>query len=454
MATLQIGEFVFGLANIRTASYSTRPVMDPSKRDIECVEINLEISGVVNQFMIASNAGPIGAPPGLNGTALTEGDRLPLTMFNLRDQLMQPRQFVLFEVAGQTVLESPAIDAATNLPFACDVKGGPFIDDVRYTEIRGDKTALLYARIRTYQSYSDNICLSNRWSLTSSTDDLGYTTRTTRGRAVFRQDAMVLRDAQPDDFRGVLILPCRSDMRRLNVDVVQNEAGDEVMYTVTDRQVTFGTGGALSPVLRIEGSSTAGVDVPIRNMGTIVNLVRGFIKDFNGPDGLDFGALIGRIATTLPTSKTYANVRVYGRQDSDQQQLANTAAGVLLDRLSPVAGLLQAALAIPVSCSITANFDSETGPWVEMRLEYVALNPGLLSNLIRGDSSDLMKIDTPINVAPGIVFNIGSPAAELLEANNTRTWFGRLVSQILLTSPGVPVAPPVNELAQDASPLV
>ena len=464
MAQLQIGSFVFAFKDVKTMHFETVPVYDPSGCDIECTKVHLEIMGLVHPVAIATAAAlatPIGGP-GTPGP-LSIGDRLPFTMANLRDLLMQPRQQVTFTVGGTVVLQS----YPTPLPGApagstCDVRGGPIVEDARYTEITGDKSAILHVRLYTHVTGLAFYMLSNRWSITARIDSNHLTTRTIHGRVKFNKNFLDNNPGvppfplQPDDFRSAVVPPAGIGMQRDTIDVVQNEAGDELMYTATDQEVIRGT-GANSQIVRIECMPTVGVDVPIKDAKTILEKAGVILTS-----GLKDWKLIGKtIWAAIPTTKAFGHCRVFGAPNSSLQNLVTAGINVLLDRLGPSRTFLGA----QVSCFVTTNCDTHNAPWAEVRMEFVGLNKNQLRALLSGNPTSLMSTSAYVfnpdatilagwsysgsGTAVGgggpikLVMDAASAAVTLSTSNNTRgTWLQRLVAQVLL-SPGVGLPGPL-----------
>ncbi len=452
MARLQIGPFDFRFTWLQTSHFTVTPETDPSGADVECVRIDLEVSGVVQAAALASPAGA----------------SLPSTITNIRDSLMTPRQAVIFRVGDQIVLNSPlTVGPLPALPLPSDVKVGPIVDDARYTPFIGDKTAFLYVRLHTWVSYANCFCTSLRWSITANIDDLGMTTRIIDGRASFRKDALLqatvpaaasgilgLRplptNAFPDDFRSLIVPPCGLRMRREGMHVIQNSEGTEVKFSCQDKEVRLGT-GALSPVLRIECLPSVGIASSIKDVKSAVEAAWAAIKSI--PEKGIIGAGLSSIWSALPTAKASGICRVWGRVNTDLPSLIRVAVAVLLDRFAPA----RMGLAACCSAWITTNSDTENGPWVETRMEFVGLNAAFLEAIFLGDPSTMLNTGVDIRYPPpdgggfgGLLASSALTAAQLPFSNNTRgTWTGRLVCQQLLASASPPPAPPDNQLAVD-----
>ncbi len=252
------GQLIIELGNLRTMEYTVEPMLDPTGKDFECARVTLEVQGIVNSIAIGTNKA-------FNaGGVAGRGDSLPFSMYNLRDWLMLPRQYINFSVAGQTILDSPqSLVGGGRMP--CDVRGGPFPRRASYTPIIGDKSGILHYRVETYVTYSANALLSNRWTMDAHTDKHGVTSRTTHGRAVFSRDFLGQAGDVADDYRKWLIVPCPDRARRVDIAVEQNEDGSEIYYTVQDRDITFALGSA-SDIMEVTGAATGGVDYPIKDL--------------------------------------------------------------------------------------------------------------------------------------------------------------------------------------------
>ncbi len=446
MAQLTIGNFVFTFSHLQTMRFHVTPEMDPSGTDVESKRVDLEVMGLVQGSALASPAGA----------------SMPSTIVNIRDALMQPRQYVKFQIGNQVVFQSPVVPAAkiTAPSQPADVKVGPIIDDARYSQFMGDKTALLYVRLHSWVSYSSCFCTGLRWSIEASTNDMGMTTRLVRGRASFRKDALLLNQfkasdgsittSMPDDWRSLLVPPCPREMRRTGMRVVQDAAGAEVEFHAQDQEINAGT-GPNSMVLRIECLPSAGISTTVKDLKASVESswekVKSVVKG-------GMMAMPSALWSAVPTAKAAGVCRVWGRKGADLKSLVRVAVAVIADRYRP-------ALAGYATCPsfwVTTNSDTDNTPWVEVRAEFIGFNHAFLNAILKGDPTELLNLSSDITYPPpdagGAATLLSSTklsAAQLQSSNNTRgSWTGRLVAQQLLASSNPPPAPPGNQNAVDA----
>ena len=173
---------------------------------------------------------------------------------DLRTYMMQPRRRLEVRVGDELILESPQTldEAPGNLirPTDCDVRGGPQPLDFRVLQTFGNtKTLLVAFEVETWVNdylnfYNGPYLLSHRWTVREGYDQLGFCTRTTTGRAVFRQDFLRSHDANPadaarlyaDDFRHKFHHPLPDDFLREGVEVAQSSDGATLDYTFRDVQ--------------------------------------------------------------------------------------------------------------------------------------------------------------------------------------------------------------------------
>lgn len=323
--TIDMGEgaeMVFHFATVRTQEFTVEPVMDPSGVHYECSKITLDVVAVVNAVTFATNKRD---PKGVG--LLAGGDRMPLTLRNVRDALMHPRRKITFGMGDDAVIQLPGLTG--NGPAICDARCGPFPVRASFTPVTGDKSAVLSYRVICYDNYASQYALSHGWSLSSSIDRYGWTTRTITGRVCFRRDLLHAINAVPDDFRAALFVPTPGRMRRVGVDVVQHGNGYEYEYTVTDRQVEVGLGAA-SPALEVTGSVTSAVTAPVKTLKQFA----GVISDI-ATHGYNFefaGLAKTVVGNSVPVNTNVGVCRAVGRPGSDRRYLSALAQGFLLDR--------------------------------------------------------------------------------------------------------------------------
>lgn len=481
MAQLEIGigdnkALVFHFATIRTQEYTVEPVYDSTGLHFECSRITLDIVGLVNAVTIATNKpNPIrvGAQGKVERTdPPNNGDSLPFSMYYMRDMLMQPRRSVSFVVDDTVILDLPRLVA--NQRLSCDARGGPLPQRATFTQITGDKTAMLSYRVVCHDTYQAQALLSNTWSISSDIDRHGFTTRTVSGRAAFRHDVMLANNLVPDDFRKDLMLPVPAGMRRVGVSVTPDANGFECSYTVVDREVHVGLGAA-SPTLEVNGSVTASISYPIRDLkgmiGGVVNFGNQVIKgawDFN-----PFVPAQALFNSAVPTNSNVGVARATGRKNASRALLAQTAAAFLLDRFSPlliggagagvggvIPGFIAGAFgAIPrgvvVSVTCTTNIDTDNNPYAEMRMEVLGLGLDVVKKIIVEDAAGLLNLKTDYE---GLATQAMSSPALPASRGTRGSVMVRLLTQALEAppddvnqfNPNLPGSVPASQNAKDA----
>ncbi len=441
MASLTVGNLICGFSSIRTQSYRSEPVYDSSGKRYVCDRISLDVIGLLNSAVVATNK-PL--PRGVGADNL--GDALPNTMFEISDYLMRPRRAVTFAVGGVTILDVPRPNRdGTRL--SCDAQGGPLPARAVVTNFAGEKTAILSYSVVCHDSRAKNILLSHAYDVRSSIDQNGYTTRVVRGEAHFRKDfldgiTIGGSTLQPDDFRQALALAVPSGMRRVGVEVDEPSAGDVLHYTIVDREVTFGIGLG-DDVVDVDGSVTGGWDVPLKTPKDFLKL------------GFDLGAGVlktdvvgnlGRIiSAVVPSNRTYGSVRVTGRKGVPQRKLANVGVAFLIDRFSP---LLATTSWIP-HYFVTHGVTASKPPWCEIRMEITGTDP---TNVISAlDGSGMFNLSADYNSDGRLIAGPGVSAAALPGGGGTRgTWLKRMVLQALEPpTQDLPSVPPAQLQAID-----
>lgn len=197
----------------------------------------------------------------------------PSTMWVIRQRLSEPRGrlFVttpLIETMAGEAVPGPSLtpmqlvspDPASSS--VCDCKNGPFPLVTSINQVYGDdKTFLVSFAIQTFvNEYIKNglvttsALLSNRFSQTATTDDRGYTTITTVGKAIFRTDWLNTgtTTTTPDVLRAELMLKIPLGFVRENIQVTGLPDGTGIGYKFDDRQVEINfPGGPLSKAAKI-----------------------------------------------------------------------------------------------------------------------------------------------------------------------------------------------------------
>jgi hypothetical protein len=422
---------------IATVEHTVRPVMDPSGIDRECLEVTLAVEGVWSEYGHGSGKqlGQTGPNYGV------KGDRLAVSLYNLRETLSAPRQ-TLFYVMGNTItLEAPQRNA-NNVRYPCDVKGGPFPEVLSVTGNVADKTAFVRFRIKTYVSNCEHYLLSNRWRLTDHVDANGFASLTIQGRASFRRDFLAAQGLHADDWRKWLIYPCEPRMRRVDVQVVVSADGCECDYYVLDREVNYGT-GATSLISRVDCHVTSGNDYPIKTVQQAAaagvqaaGQIGGIISAATARDATGAAAgllgLIGTVAGSgLATSFVSGVCQVTGQPGADRYYLARVAHSVVHDRCRTWDVNQKVT---PVTTRLSVDWSSEAPPWVEFMAAYRVPVLRVLETMYRNNETRLLNWDPKITGSPALALNWDqdTPRAQLGGGENTRAEnVGRLITQVL-----------------------
>ncbi len=240
-------------------------------------------------------------------------------------------------------------------------------------------------------------------------------------------------------------------MRRQIVNVDQPRTGEELIYTVIDREITAGL-GANSSVIEVTGTVSSKRTHVVKSPKDLMNQIEGAIAT-----GLraEVGGILGRaIKAFVPLNTNVGVARATGRKGADRQKLAAIAAAFIIDRFRPLTGgkiidAIVPTLGAVVDVGVTHNVDTDNPPWAEVRLEIFGLNPF-------GDLFDTGKIfNFSQDVLDGNGAIIASPTrtgTELPAGDNSRgTWIQEMASQVLLApadQDGVPPAHPDSVVTQ------
>lgn len=171
--------------------------------------------------------------------------------------LSQPRKTLLWTIpdlrtaADRILLLSPSLNPANKASYPCDAANGPFPRVLGVVAIKGTKSFLVDWAIETFVNECDlylggsesggragSIILSNRWQMAEDLDQDFFTTRTIRGRAVFRADRLLAMGSRADDFRNYFAsFPLPRAYHRVRVSVVVSEDGTACDYVIIDREL-------------------------------------------------------------------------------------------------------------------------------------------------------------------------------------------------------------------------
>lgn len=477
---------VFHFATVRTQSYTCEPVLDASGQHYEATKITLRVCGLVNAVTIATNKllpNQVGGQKA-NRTdpPVGAGDSLPFTMFNVRDALMHPRRPVTFQVADTRVFDLPR-PLQPNFPdgprMPSDLRGGPYPQRAVWTNIAGEKTAILDYEVVGYDSYNEQVLLTHSWSVQHSIDRHGLTTRTVQGRATFRMDVLDSQDVVPDDFRKAIFHAVPDGFRRVGVYVDQASDSRTYDYTVVDREVVLGL-GENSPLYEITGSVTGGVIHPLRDPKAIGNAIQRFGRAAVNVMDDPFGPIGELWANAVPTSVSTGVARAIGRKGVSRRTLSMAAMSFILDRFSPMfnaggggigiglggaaggaAGGIKFTEGRVVSIHVTHNVDTDGNPWAECRLELLGLNVNAIQAIMQNDPEKLMKLDEEIKPLQGnlVVASGQRDGPALPNGGGTRgtATMIRMLTQALQAPTGqqvqtdanLPGDPPENRRARD-----
>ncbi len=459
---LTYNDFDFGPFN--THRFDIDPVYDPTGKDLLYQRIHITISAIVNPFATATNKITPDQP--LGGIGI-EGDRLGFSIDNLKDILSTPRQSLQVTVGNDLVIDCPGDDGG--IAFDCDPEGGPFPEIMKFEQIQGDKTSLLVWSVRCTVSPCNKYLLSNRWSASVSIDGEAKSTRTLSGTAIFRKDYLDFENLTADNFRLWLIAPTPFGMRRTAIAVDMPEDGASLNYRVTDEEVGYGI-GQVGGITRVEGNVTCGANAAFGGLPQL--LMNAFpraapavgrqiwnwgfpalslLGDLTGGGSNAFLAAAAGWAGIYSAPKANALVKVFGQKGTSKQAMVNMAYNVIQDRFRPLSVANKAAGLgnLPIlSAYVTQDVGSDNAPFMELRMEFLAVNLVALKAILDPSKAGLMMnfANVYLDDTVPVPLTFGSPDLESPEypfSNTTRgTWLGELAIAALkanaCTLPAVP----------------
>lgn len=205
-----------------TKSFKQSPMRDPSQTDIEYQKFTVRVAGLVHN--VTSNS-TFGLQPLVGGDTIVSAEK------RLREQMMQERKTFDFTVGGVSLLAA----VGTGTGSTRDVNNGPKPQYLEITHITGTNAFHVEFEIEVcvVECAADTNTrgiLGNRWQVEDQIDKDFRITRTIRGRMRVKPGVDI------HSLRGVVIPPLESSFYRESIDVIVNESGLEMAYTVVDRQ--------------------------------------------------------------------------------------------------------------------------------------------------------------------------------------------------------------------------
>lgn len=302
--------------------------------------------------------------------AQANGDRLGVTLSNLRAMLLTPRLNLTFSINGDNVVNISGPDA----------KNGPLPQRDTYVRwIMGTNTALVYFHVKAWTvdllptingtATAPRVVLANRYRVTSTTDENWYSRRHIQGQMIVDVSELEATPLllTPDQFRQAAFLQIPLGFKRENIQVTVSSDNTTLDYSYVDQETPLAM-GLRSLATDIEGSAAVGVQSPLANITGLTaatmaaaagggRLLSGFwagaanIASQALPNSLGslvragaatFGASapefvtagITSLMTGLPKITATGLVRVTGQRFANKADLAKLGVNILLDRFA------------------------------------------------------------------------------------------------------------------------
>jgi len=276
----------------------------------------------------------------------------------VRHKIEQARKQVQLFIGGQAVVVSPSVGETT------DAQWGPFVtaNDVHYF---GTKTVLCDVTVRCcinecyrFQA-TPPVILGHEYSMAHDIDQDFYTTRTIHGHAIFNAARLQALGARADDFRAFLFHPLVPGFHRQAVHAQVDETGGQLIYQITDRELTHSIGkwAADRGVTRIECTHSSSVGKPdlyeqasglidaawdavgsigkkgiVKRAATLSSNLKRFVFGFKkGIEAL--GYFLHHARHVIPLNTQTVTVQVWGNRLTNRGALREVAKKVINDRL-------------------------------------------------------------------------------------------------------------------------
>lgn len=369
-----------------------------------------------------------------NNAAVQEGNLGPEIDTFIRHKLMVPRKQLIYTIGNKDVLETPKKLLST------DANNGPIPLHCNVEKVHGRKTLrvtwTIQADINECAGSTPPIVLSHRWTMEHDIDEHFFTTRIIHGHAILRTDYMLSTGTYPDHFRSYFIHPIPDNFQRTKVNVIANEDGNTLEYTVIDTEKPF----VLDQDLRVRGVTkieayhnlevgSPSFDVAIGGMAQNIAQGGGAGGVAAGPWGAALGAAFGFLRGAAEASAKITHtfiVRVWGHQQSVRQTLEVVGWAVLGHRFE-AAGLGAGLLGINLNDTWFNVAHDLMGKWIEIQVR-IKRSPtaNLLDNF---GNRGVMPIQETL---PNVTMQ-GGAGMGLGQASNTvrGTFVGKLVAQQL-----------------------
>jgi hypothetical protein len=281
-----------------------------------------------------------------SSATIQQPGNLPMTTDSaIRFALMQPRQYLLFEEGGQTILF-----VTPNLPSggAIDCENGPIPQFVDITRIGSSRIFYINYVIKAsviecpIGAFISPIA-SNRYSRTETIDNQYRSTIITSGITYFRSNVLEALGQDADSFRGYIVPPLLLGYKRMNLSFELSADGITLRWSTTDVEQFQDIGDLATP-----GSAAS---VGITEMGLTYQTGQ-FQQGSMGLAG--FGSL--------------CNVRCWARglKGADRFAMIQFIFRVAWDKLTNVVpiGMLR-------SCELTEDVFNQ---YVELNMSYMVLD--------------------------------------------------------------------------------
>lgn len=205
-----------------TRVFRQEAVRDPSGTDIEYQRFTIRVFGLIHDESAVTNFG---------FQTLTGGDTIVSAEKRFRELLMQERKSFTMTVGGVTLLSSVGSGSSA----ARDVNNGPKPRELSIVRVTGVNAfhcefEIEVCLVECATDTNQRGILNNRWSVEDSVDKDFRITRTIRGRMRVKPGVDI------HNLRGVIMPGLESTFARESINVMVNETGLEMFYTVVDRQ--------------------------------------------------------------------------------------------------------------------------------------------------------------------------------------------------------------------------
>lgn len=204
------------MALTKTVSFKQETIYDESNTDKLYTKINLVVQGVMNYCI--------------------DGNNPPVTIAHIREQMLTPRQHLIYTLNSQTMVNSPFNGAIR------DENNGPKPIRFDVIQLGGGSTLIVEFEVETWinecsAGQNANQVLSNRWEMKHAIGKDYLSSRMISGTLVMSGFMNNNANYSPDNYRHLIFPDIPGGWKRDVVDVSVSADNLKLTYQVVDNEL-------------------------------------------------------------------------------------------------------------------------------------------------------------------------------------------------------------------------